>query len=125
MALNNNLLFNAALAGFIEGVESSRGVKSATAADYASVVAAGVVFATAVDTGIVADGTITGGGAGVALATAASDNVAVSKCGAMRSAAAAVWQGKATTSTTAADYAQSAAACIALYTQLIASLVIP
>jgi len=122
--MNNNLLFNAALAGFLESVEGGRSFTSATSGDYASVVNAGVTFATAVDALVPTDGSISAGG-GAALATAASDNVAISKCAAMRSAAAAAFQGKATLSTNAPDYTLIANACVALYTRAIGAMLIP
>lgn len=56
---NNPILFNAALAGAIGGLNSERWITSTEAADYITVRNSAVAFATAVDLAIAADTTIT------------------------------------------------------------------
>ena len=60
MALNNNLLYNAALSGFVSGAvaganQTDPTVVTPAAADYAALVGMGVLFATAMDAAIAPD----------------------------------------------------------------------
>lgn len=122
MANNNNLIFNAALAGAIEGTAFGRILTNATAGSYAAQVAACAALATEIDAQIPNDGTISGGG-GVTLppTTAAITGAQAVKTGLIRGIAAAVTSGRNLTDATAGDYATLAAAAAALYTEGVAS----
>lgn len=124
MAFNNNLLFAAALAGFASGNAEGGGIVSPTATDYAPLVNAGVKFATQADSLIPTDASISNAG-GAATASAATDNVAIYKVNLMTAICRGYWAGRKTLDTTQSDYAQAAAACVALFTQVLASFVIP
>lgn len=125
MSNHNNLIFNAALIGALGGMQQGGAPTSGTAADYNTTVQAAKAFATQVDAGIPEDSTITSGGAGVAIASAASDNVAITKCNLMGQVSQSYWSGRKAVSATPADYAQAALACIAAYTEALAQTVIP
>ena len=94
---NNPLLYNACLAGIAaaSGGGSNPGPPNAaqTAADTAQTAAA-LSVAQAVDTAIVADDTITSGGATLAGTTAAIQNATISKAAAMAGIAYAAFDGQ-------------------------------
>jgi len=88
MALNNNLLFNAALSGFLAGALATSNQTDLVAlnanpptvpapADYAALVAMGVLFATAVDTAISGDVAATPQPAGTGPISVGSPGVAI------------------------------------------------
>jgi hypothetical protein len=72
MALHNQVLLNAALAGFVTGALQASKIVDPTAGDYAALVAQGVPFATQVDAAIPNDTEISGV-AGVTLPPTTSD----------------------------------------------------
>ena len=122
MSFNNNLLYNAALTGFIEGVRNGRNSTDDTAADYAGIYAAAQSYALSLDTLIIEDTTISGSG-GVTLAptipaTAANQNAKVAL---VRSLSVAIFTDRFNVTATAGFYATQAAAVFAQYTEGVAT----
>ncbi len=101
MALNNPILYNAALAGAFAG--ASAGVNPAPSAQNATVQAeillAAEAIAAAVDTLITADGTITTGGSTTAPTTGTIADAQTSKSGLMRAIVQSAVEGQVFTST--------------------------
>jgi hypothetical protein len=125
MAFNNNLLFNAAVNGFMEGVNSGSELLDSTAADYSNQTLAAVAFGTAVDTAIAHDTSISGG-AGVTLppTTAAITANQYAKVAAVFGLSKAVMSGRKsnTYDVTSADYTSVADGIEAAYTEIIAAM---
>jgi hypothetical protein len=109
---NNAQLQNAAYYGFIQGAQNAN-ISSVTAADYAPVCAAALVFAANLDARIPNDGTI------VTPTTA----VTVAKVNTMQGICAGAFSGRVPLSTTSADYDAIAAAIAVSYGKAILSLV--
>lgn len=125
MAINNDTLFNACLSGALAGMIAGRGIKSATATDYATEVNAAVAIATEVDSLIAEDGTITTGGgdaSSLVITDSATTSACIHKPLMMHAIAKGALEGRGATSATAADYAVIAAAIKACYTQAIAQI---
>jgi hypothetical protein len=123
---NNTLLKNAAYSGFIAGCLQGRKISSTTAADYADMVAAALVFAAAVDTAIANDATISGG-TGIILLPATDDEegAVMAKSMLMHNICAGVMAGAWAESATTADYSTQVAAIAALYGAADNNLTIP
>lgn len=124
MAINNDILYNAALVGFMSGLLGGRDVRTLSAGAITSINSQAVTFATAVDALIAEDATITTGGgdasqllpttSDIASATLAKANLLTELCKAAvegRNAPAA-----------AAQPSTVPAAIVAAYTAFIASL---
>jgi len=121
---NNNVLFNAAMAGYLDGMMEGRSLTSSTATDYAAAVTEAAAFATEFDSLIANDNTISGGGgATLAPTTAAIQGAQLGKGACARSIAHAMSSGRYSTGQNAAAQATPAARAVALYTEAIASLV--
>ncbi len=125
MPFNNDILFNAAMTGFVAGAQMARNINDPTAAHYVNLVAQGVQFATEVDSLIANDGTISGG-AGVTLppTTAAIQDAQLSKTQLMVAICMSVRAGQfqaPATPVVASGFAVSAAAVVGLYTEVVAS----
>lgn len=118
---NNNLLFNAALNGYLAGSLAGR---SGTDPTVATIVTAAAAFATRVDSKIALDGTISGGG-GVSLppTTAAITDAQASKTQCMQAICAGLMGGRYNTDAVAADYDAIAITIAAQYTAALAGLV--
>jgi uncharacterized protein YyaL (SSP411 family) len=117
---HNQTLYNAALNGALCGMVSGRSIADPTTADYAGYGAAATAFATEVDTLIAADATITAAGATIVPGTAAQQANAVAKSEMMLALCKGVWEGRAGSDVTVADYALLANAVVAVYNEAIA-----
>jgi hypothetical protein len=125
MAINNDAIYNAAFIGALAGMVQGRGVKSATATDYATEVNAAEAYALKVDSLIAEDATIaTGGGDASYLAGSTSTIVynGRTKGLLMKALSQSAWVERASVSTTQSDYATIAAAVVALYTEALTKL---
>lgn len=120
---NNVILFNAALAGFIEGVQSGRNPTSQTQADYENIVDAAQAFATRMDSKIANDALISAGD-GVALppTTALIQQAQIGKTALLRGLCQALVNGRAYSSETAADYDDLCDVVAAQYAEGVAAL---
>lgn len=128
MAINNNCLYNAAIAGFMEAALAGRSLESGfgTAATYATLVATAAAFAAAVDALIPFDATITTGASNTILAittnTIAGNEQA--KINLMSRISCGVLWGRA--SGVATDYTTGIAAqVVAAYTEALTVIVVP
>ena len=120
---NNELLYNAAIAGFIAGNMAGRSPDSEVAADYTNLVDAAEAFATQVDSDIAEDATISqAGGNALAPATAAIQQAQIGKTTMMTAIVQAITSGRYYSSETAAEYANLADVCAAQYAAGIAAL---
>ena len=125
MAIANPLLYNAALAGFIGGAIAGQQLTSVTSAQYNTLVAAGVAFATEVDSKIAADVAATPQPAGSQAITVGATSIApttgpiiegeVGKSGFMKAICFGVMFQRYSLDATAADYSALAAAAAVLY----------
>jgi hypothetical protein len=130
MAINNDLLYNAAICGFIAATVSGRSFTAASiTADGAALVAAAQSFATSVDALIAEDATIsTGSGDASALVgsmntyTSAMVSAAHGKTTLMTECVRSIMSDRYALVGTAGYYATQAAAVAALYTAGIAAL---
>jgi len=122
---NNNLLFNAALAGFLAGTFAERNIEDSTPADYTVQVNAAIALATEVDGAIPNDPNISGAG-GVTLipTTAAIQDAQVSQANLLEGIVSAVFSGRYVIDPVAVDYSVQAGAIAALYTKALASLAV-
>lgn len=112
MAVHNQQLINAAVAGFTAGAMQGRSITDSTAADYATLQAAATAFANAVDQAIPADASII---TPVDKYTLAHVNLCAGICQGVIS-------GRWPTDSTQADYNTLAAAVAAVYSELAADL---
>ena len=115
MAHNNNLLFNAAIAGFMSGALGGRVITSSVASDYAVLKDAALVFADAVDLAIPNDAQIPSG---------SDDNPSITFnawCRALllEQICKSVRDGRYSQDTTPADYTTLAAAVAAAYNETV------
>jgi hypothetical protein len=133
MAINNNILYNAAYRGFLGGIMSGVAIKDTVAADYVTLTQAAQAFATEFDSFILFDGLITTAASNTQLAQTtntitaneqARGQLAESICRAAFSGVSGT-VGIAGLSTVAANYAATAQACAALYTEALLLLVTP
>lgn len=128
MANNNNCLFNAALAGFLEG-NLQAWLQSATQADYAAVCNAAAAFAREVDSKIAFDSTITtSSGTPTMLVSTASNTIQSAtqvKPNLLKCICAGAMSGRYSPSTTDNDYSDIADRIKAAYTEAISELVSP
>lgn len=123
---NNTLLKNMAYVGFISGCLQGRKITSSTAADYADLKAAALVFAAAVDTAIANDATISTGAGLIVLPTTDDDQGnELAKGALLCNICAGVMAGAWQESTTSADYSTQVAAVAALYGTAISNLTVP
>jgi hypothetical protein len=118
MAQNNDLLYNAALAGFIAGQQLGRPAPVAAAAS----AAASNAFALAVDTAIPADPTISVAGVPIAPTTGAIQALQLGKSNALQSICAGLFSDRSQTDATTADYNALAAQINTLYQAVVANL---
>ena len=129
MALNNNILYNAAFAAAMKASLSGRLQTSAVALSYAPLVAACQAFATEVDSQIAFDASITtGSGTPTVLAMSVANTISApqfAKPRLLENIVAGVLDGRPLTDTTAADYLALAAAVAAIYTEGLTATVIP
>lgn len=121
--MNNELLYNAAIAGFIAGNMAGRSPDSEVSGDYTNLVDAAEAFATQLDSDIAEDATISqAGGNALAPTTAAIAQAQAGKTQLLASIVQAITSGRFYTSETAADYANLADVCAAQYAAGIAAL---
>lgn len=122
---NNPILYNACLAGIAAAMgagQNPAGTGSLVTGINAEQTAVALQVASATDTLITGDGTITSGGATIVPSTAAITNAQLSKSGAMRVIAFAAFDGQAqTTSLPAGAQAAIAAGIAAKYGSVIAA----
>lgn len=122
MAIVNDLIFNMAFQGALEGMLEGRPFESSTATDYEAQCDAADAYAQEVDSLIAEDATIsTGGGDASVLVptTSAIQANEIFKGGLIRALSRAQFAGRVITNTTAANYASEAAAVKAAYTQAV------
>lgn len=124
MVTNNPVLFNAAIAGMCAGLLSGRASTQSTASDYAAIKNAAVVFATAVDTAIPADATLSAANATLVPATAAEANGQATRPAMMASICSAYFStrplsGVTSTDVAPATYTTAVAAVVAQYTEML------
>lgn len=129
MANNNNIYYNSAYCGFIQGALEGRTPKpSPVAADYLDMTQAAQAFAQRVDSLIAEDATVSAGGgdpAQLAITTATIAANEQHRAGLLKSICHGLVSGRFPTSETAADYAQLATAAAAAFTEAKLLLVIP
>jgi hypothetical protein len=128
MTANNNLLLNAAIAGFLAGSTSGRSPVTVTPNDLAgqqtALVTAATAFATSLDGLIPNDGTISGpGGVTLLPSTPAIANAQTSKSGLLQTLCAGALSGRVGTDPVAADYLPLTTQIASLYTQAAATLI--
>lgn len=122
MAFNNNVLFNAAVIGFMEGSLEARNASEDVAADYAPLYAAAVSYATSLDGLIALDATLSGtGGVTLPPTTASITANQNAKIGLVRELSRAQFAGQQNTTATAGFYADQAAVVFAQYTEGVAT----
>jgi hypothetical protein len=124
MVTNNPVLFNAAIAGMAAGILAGRASTDPVAADYVAIKNAAVVFATAVDTAIAADPTLSAANATLPPATAAEANGQATRPAMMAELCKSYFStrsltGNTTTDTTAATYTTAVGAIVAQYTEML------
>lgn len=130
MANNNNVLFNAALSGCLQGMMANRSPFPAVSggADNIATVGVAKAFATEVDSLIGADAAITGA-AGVCIAITGGSNAQIAplfeKINILQSICQGLWYGRWSKDGVAADYANLAAQAAAMYTDALTVLVSP
>lgn len=118
MANNNNLLYNAALAGFIAGAYGGTYPTSITTGQIAPTLAAAQAWAKEVDSLIANDSTISGAtGATLLPTTAAITAAQAGKVGLVQSLSYAFSAGRNSTDAVSTDYAGAAASLALVYTQ--------
>lgn len=126
MAIINDLLYNAALCGFISGCVDGRVfTTAAVTADGAEILAAAQSFATSVDALIAEDATITtgtGDASQLAPSTSAIASATQWKGALMFSIAKSITDGRYALDATAGFYATPAAAVAALYTATVGGI---
>lgn len=120
---NNDVLFNAAQVGFVAGSYQGTFPVGLTAGETAPNNAAALVFATAVDTAIANDATISqGSGAPIAAPTGAEIAEAQAKSSLVQGLAQAFFASRTGTDVNPADYAGAVAALVVVYTAIVAQL---
>lgn len=120
---NNELLYNAAVIGFVAGTQQGRNPTSQTSGDYTNLVDAAEAFATRVDSKITEDATISqAGGNALAPATAAIAQAQNGKTQLMQGICVALTSGRFYSSEIAADYDDLADVVAAEYAAGIAAL---
>lgn len=120
MANNNNIYYNAAYTGFIEGALSGRGVASSTATDYLDLTQAAQAFAVKVDSLIVEDALVSTGGGNPSQLAITTNTIAADeqwRAGLLQSICRGVISGRYPVSETAATYATLAAIVVAIFTE--------
>jgi hypothetical protein len=126
--MNNNIYFNAALAGCIAGAQSGRQPTdtSGTAPAYVAIADAAEAFATSLD-GLIAESALVSavGGAQLDATTATIQANQMLRAALLRELCAAFWSERIPSSTTSADYAEEAGAIVGQWTAGLANLVIP
>lgn len=127
MAILNNIYYNAAFQGAMEGILTGRDFTSSTAADYASAVNAAEAYALQVDSIIVFDALVTTGASNTQLAITTNTIAANEqhRAGLLQALSRAKFSGRRASSTTQADYTDEAAAVKAAWTQGLTKLVTP
>jgi hypothetical protein len=117
--MNNNLYYNAAIVGFVEGALSARDLtQENVAADYASLYTAAVSFAASVDTAIPGDTLVsvsTSNPAALSPTSSTIQNDQVTRSALVRSLAAAAVSGRYNVTNTAAFYVGIAASVAAAF----------
>jgi|SRR5208337_3949672 len=120
---NNDVLFNAAQVGFVSGSYQGTFPIGLTAGETAANNAAASVFATAVDTAIANDATISqGSGAPIAAPTGAQIAEAQAKSALVQGLSQAFFASRTATDVNPADYAGAVAALVIVYTAIVAQL---
>lgn len=123
MATNNDILYNAAIAGFIGGAMAGRNPTSQTSGDYTDLVDAAEAFATQVDSKIANDATISeADGDAKAPATNTIQQAQLGKVQCMAQLCMALTSGRSYNSEVAADYDDLADVIAAEYAAAIAAL---
>jgi len=122
MSFNNNLLYNAAVVGFVEGALQGRVSVDDTPADYGALFVAAQSYALSLDTLIANDVTISGA-LGVTLppSTAAIAANQTAKVNLVLGLSAAIFDGRFNVTATPGFYAEQAAAVFAQYTEGVAT----
>jgi hypothetical protein len=122
MAKNNNVLYNAALAGAVAGMNQAW-ISNPLASSYAVSVAASAAFATEVDAQIPNDAQISAaGGAALPPTTDSIQTFQLAKTGILKDICQAVWAGRTDADPVAVDYLTIAVAIAALYTEAVAQI---
>lgn len=115
---NNNILFNAAVNGYIAGSLAGQNISNSTALSYDTIAAQAQAFATQLDSQIPNDATIsTGPGAAVPPTTAAITEDGYAKSGLIQMLSYGFAQQRWGTGQVSADFAVPCAAIKAAYTQ--------
>jgi hypothetical protein len=119
--MNNNLLFNAGVIGFVNGALEGRVSTDDNQNDYAAIYSAAESYGSSIDSLISFDATISGAG-GVTLppTTAAITANQAAKVNLVTSLSAAIFAGRYNVNATSAFYAEQAAAVYAQYVEGVA-----
>ncbi len=127
MAIINDIYYNSALQGCLEGILTGRDFTSSTAADYATAVNSAEAFALQLDSIIAADALVTTGGAATQLAITTNTIAANEqhRAGLLQAISRAKFAGRRPSSATQADYTDEAAAVKGAWTQGLTKLVTP
>jgi len=128
MANNNNIYYNAAYCGFIEGALAGRNPTSSTATDYLDLTQAAQAFAQRVDSLIAEDALVSTGGGDPSQLAITTNTIAADeqwRAGLLQSVCRGIIAGRYPTSEVAGDYATPAAAAKAVWTEGLLLLVTP
>lgn len=127
MAILNNIYYNAAFSGAMEGILANRAFTSSTAANYATAVNAAEAYALKLDSLIAFDALVTTGASNTQLAITTNTIAANEqwRAGLLQALSRAQFWGRSISSTTQAEYAEEAAAVVAAWTQGLTKLVTP
>lgn len=125
MALLNDIYFNAAFCGALEGILEGRDFLSSTATDYATQCNAANAFATELDSLIAFDALVTTGASNTQLAITTNTIAANEqwRAGLLQAISRAKFAGRNLTDSTVLNYADEAAAVKAAWTQGLTKLV--
>ena len=128
MANNNNIYYNAAYCGFIQGALQGRNPTSSTATDYLDLTQAAQAFAQRVDSLIAESALVSTGGGDPTQLAITTNTIAANeqwRAGLLQAVCAGIIAGRYPVSETSADYATPAAAAKACWTEALLLLVTP
>lgn len=128
MANNNNIYYNAAYCGFIQGALQGRNQTSSTATDYLDLTQAAQAFAQRVDSLIAESALVSTGGGDPSQLAITTNTIAANeqwRAALLQSICAGQTAGRYPKSETSADYATPAAAAHAAWVEGLLLLVIP
>lgn len=120
MTINNDIYYNAALVGALAGALGGRAFSSATAADYATQVNAAEAFALELDSLIAEDALVTTGAGDASQLAITTSTIASNeqfRAGMLQELSRSQFDGRNIIDAVQADYASSAAAVKAAWTQ--------